>query len=169
LGTRQDLPNEEIRAHIRDPSEQSLALLWILVQPSLALFERLAPAAFDHVRHQSPRRSTEPDERYPPIQSFPGKSHRLKHVSQLLLDIDGVPQSGEVARINERLGQHRSLGGFHEHRHPQGLGHDEDVAEDDGSVERRVSVNRLESELRGNRRRLAAFEERVVFPDLHEF
>lgn len=159
LSTREDLPNEEIRAHIRNPSEQSLALLRILVQPSLALLECLAPAAFDHVRHQSPRRAAESDERYPPIQSFPGKSDRFEHVSQLLLDIDGIPQSGEMARINERFGQYRSLGRLHEHRHPQGLGHNEDVAEDDGRVERRVSVNRLESELRRNRRRLATFEE----------
>ena len=65
--------------------------------------------------------------------------------------------------------QHGSLAFFHCDGHPERLGHDEDVAEDDTGVEPGIAVDRLEREGAGDGRGLAALEERVLCSDRQEF
>ena len=153
------MPNEQVRTHIRYPRQQLLALFRVLVKPALTLLKRLAPAPFDHIRHQRPWSTYEPDERYPPLEPFARERKSLEQVSQLLVDVNVGTQSGKVGRVDKWFGEDGAFGRFHQYRHSHSLGDDEDIAENDGSVEGRVSVDRLEREGGGDAWRLAAFEE----------
>jgi hypothetical protein len=75
---------------------------------------------------------------------------------------------GEVFGCPDRVGKRRS--GIHLDGQTHGFGNDEDVAEDDGSVEEALEpTDGLHRQLAGDLRGLAAFEKGVVFPDGQEF
>lgn len=169
LSTRQDLPHEEIRTDICDPAQEHLGLFGVLVQPTLALFKRLASSSFDHIRHERPWSAHKANQWHSACQTPPGQGDSFEEIPKLFVHIDILAQSIQMRWINEGLRQDRTLGRLHEYLHAQCLGDDEDVAEYYTGIEGGVSVDRLKSQSRSDRRGLTTFKERMVLSNSKEF
>lgn len=168
LSSSKDLTDQEIDTDRRYPSQQLFTRLWPPIQPLLCLLISLTPTAFHHVRHQRPRRPTEPDQRDFPLQGLPGQIDRLEDVPEFLVHIDVLGQPSEIFRGSNRVGKGRRW--VHLDGQTHGFGDDEDIAKDDGGVEETFeSTDRLHGQFAGDLGGLAAFEKAVIFPDSEEF
>ena len=158
------MADEEVDANARDTSEERLALLRILEQPSLGLLERLGPAPLDHVREQGPRRTTKADERDLTAERVARARDGGKDVVELLAHVDVLAQARDVGGGVERRGEGRR--GIHEDLHAHRLRDDKDVAEYDRGVdEAHIPPYGLERDLARERGRPAYLKKLVLSPD----
>lgn len=162
-----DLADEEVNADICDASEKRLALLRVLKQPSFGLLQRLGPAALDHIREQGPRRAAKAEKRDLAAEPVPRARYGGKDVVEFLVHVNVLAQADDVCGRVEGSGEGRS--GVHEDLHAHGLRDDEDVTEDNRSVdEPEIAPYWLERDLARKRRRPADLKKFVLSADSAE-
>lgn len=163
LGAGLDLQGEILDAELGDLLKQGLGLLGVGVDPRLDLLEDLAAAALDHVAKQGPRGAAEAKQRHATLQLLAGQGDGLVDVVELLGDVDvALHDLGVLAvgRGAQGVGEVRALLVDHLDGHAHGLGDDEDVGEDDGSVEEAgIALDGLQGQGGGDLGVAAALEE----------
>ena len=153
-----DLADKEVDAYIRNAHEERLALLGVLKQPCLRLGVRPARLALDHVREERPRCAAKADEGDRARELAARARDCGEDVAELLVDVDVFAQTRDIRRDVERCGEERAR--VHLDGHAHGLRDDEDVAEDDRSIEKaRVSSDGLQRHLGRELGRAADLEE----------
>lgn len=138
LGAGLDLQREVLDTDLGNLLQERLGLLGVAVDPRLALHEELGAAALDHVAEERPGGAAESDEGHAAGELLAGEGDCLVDVVELGGNVDVLGQDLfvlPVGRRLERLGEVGALLVDHLDRHTEGLGHDEDVGEDDGGVE----------------------------------
>ena len=129
--------------------------------------ERLAGAAFDHVRHERPRGATKADEGDAPGETGAREGDGVVHVLQPVADTVCVQLChvcGDVERLRE------DGAGVHEDLHAEGLRDDEDVGEDDGGINQAwIMIDGLEGDLCRELWVLAELEKVVFLAEGPEF
>jgi hypothetical protein len=165
LSTSTDLQGKVFDTELGNLLEQLLALFGVLEDPSLDLLEHLGATSLDHVTEQGPGSATEAVQRHAATELLSGHCDGLVNVIQRLLDVDFSFHDFLVLLVvggHERVGEVRSFLVDHDDLHTHGLRNDEDVGEDDGAInETFVTINRLQSQGRGNLGRTTALEEVV--------
>lgn len=165
LSTSNDLQREVFNTKLSNLLQQLLALLGILEDPGLDLLEHLGATTLNHVTEQSPGSAAEAVQRHAAIELLSGHGDGLVDVVQSLLDIDISFHDFLVllvVRGHERVGEMGALLVDHNDLHAHGLRNDEDIGEDDGTInEAGVTINGLQSQGRGNLGRTTALEEVV--------
>jgi hypothetical protein len=152
LSTSTDLQGKVFNTELSNLLKQLLALFGVLEDPCLDLLEHLGATSLNHVTEQGPGSATEAVQRHTAIELLSGHSDGLVNVIQVLLVVGG----------HERVGEMGALLVNHDDLHAHGLRNDEDVGEDDGAIdEAGVTINRLQSQGRGNLGRTTALEEVV--------
>ncbi len=90
--------------------------------------------ALDHVARQRPGAARKTDQRHAAIQRLADTGHRVEHVAQLVhVGHSELGHSGFVAHV---FGKARAFALGKGQAQAHGVGHGEDVAEQDGRVER---------------------------------
>ena len=102
--------------------------------------------AFDHVTGQRPGAAGKADQRYPAIQRLANGSDRVEHVAQLVHVRHR--QFGHGSFVAHVFGEARPFADGKAQAQAHGVGHGEDVAEQDGCVQR-VTLQRLQRDFRG--------------------
>lgn len=139
------LANQEIYACGRDELEECLGLIGVLEKPCLRFLECLARASLDHVRHERPRGTAKADERNATSEAFACEGDGVVDVLEPFRYTICL-QSLNVFRAIERFSEDGAR--FHEHLHAHGLGDDEDIREDDGSINKVwITIDRLQGDL----------------------
>lgn len=153
--------------------QQCLRLLGVFVDPSLAVLEQLRATTLNHVAEQSPWSATETNQRNSASQLLSRQSNSLVHVTQFLSDVNRAVHHLAVLLVlwgAQRVGEVRSLALEHLNYHAHGLGDDEDIGEDNGSVdETSKAIDWLEGQGRGNLGIAAAFEKVTAIFDFVVF
>jgi hypothetical protein len=165
LSTSTDLQGKVFNTELSNLLKQLLALFGVLEDPCLDLLEHLGATSLNHVTEQGPGSATEAVQRHTAIELLSGHSDGLVNVIQGLLDVDFSFHDFLVLLVvggHERVGEMGALLVNHDDLHAHGLRNDEDVGEDDGAIdEAGVTINRLQSQGRGNLGRTTALEEVV--------
>jgi hypothetical protein len=101
-------------------------------------------AAFDHVAGQRPGAAGKPDQRHAALQRMADRGDGVEHVAQLF-EV-GHGQRGDVGLVAQRTRQLRALALGEAQPQAHGVGHGQDVGEQDGGVEREA-LQRLQRHL----------------------
>lgn len=163
LSTSLDLQSQVVHTDISNLCQQLLRLLGVSVNPRLNLRKQLSATTLNHVAEQSPRSTTEADQRHLSLEPLARQRDGLVHIIELGGDIDVLGEDLAVLLVVgglERAREVRALLVNHLDHHAHGLRNHEDVGEDDGRVdEAGVALDRLQCNRRGNLGVATALEE----------
>ncbi len=145
LGTRLDLGVEIGNHAVGQLVEQQVQSLRLCVHHLLDLGERLGAAPLHHVGGQGPGAAGESDERHFAFQLAADGTHRVHHVAEFVFRIRHR-QRLHVGHGGDRTLEARAFTLFEVETEPHGIGHGEDVGEEDGGIER-IAAQRLQGDL----------------------
>jgi hypothetical protein len=114
-----------------------------VVEHGLDRAEVVGAAAFHHIAGQRPRAAGEADQRHAPVQGAADLRHRVEYV----LEAAGFGRLQGEHRffIAQRAHEFRALAFFEMESEAHGVGHGQDVGEQDRGIER-IAVERLEGD-----------------------
>ena len=138
----------------------------VLEEPRFRFLEGLARSSLDHVRHERPGRTAETNERNAASEAFAGQGDGVVHILKPFFHTIGL-QILHVFRDIERFREDGA--GVHEYLHAHGLRDDEDVREDNGSIDQVwITIDGLQCDLCCELWILAYLEELVFLAELSE-
>ena len=114
--------------------------------PPVRPLDVVAAGPFDHVAGQGPGAAREADQGHAAVQSLADGRDRVEDVAQLVHV--GHGQLGDCRFVADHALELRALALLKREAQAHGIGHGEDVAEQDGRVER-VALERLQRDLGG--------------------
>jgi hypothetical protein len=136
--------------------------IWTRIEHRLDRAEVRRTAAFDHVARERPRTARKTDQRHALTPLRVGErganfAHGVGHVAQRGVDIRHREARDVVFRAY-RTNEFRAFAGHELEAETHGVGHGQDVGEQDRSVER-ITLERLQRDFRCERRALRQTEE----------
>lgn len=168
LCPRADLTDQVIHTHVRDAIQKCLGFFRISEEPCFGLLQQLAPSTLDHICHQCPWRTYKTNKWHLAVERMSGLCDSLVDVAKFLVHVYMLLEPFNVLGRVERVGKGR--GGIHLNDKTHGLRDDEDVRENDRSIEKTgVSPDRLHGDLRSQPRSATDLKEFVRFAHFAEF
>ena len=147
LGTRLDLGIEIGNHAVRQLVQQQVQGLRLCIHHLLDLGEGLGAAPLHHVGGQGPGAAGEADQRHFALELAANGAHRVHHVAQLVFRIrDG--QRLHVGHGGDRTLEARAFTLLEVEAQPHGVGHGQDVGEEDGGIEG-IAAQRLQGDFTG--------------------
>ena len=146
-----DLRIEVLRDRLRIDLQDAVHQVGAAVHEALHMAIVVAAGPLDHVAGQGPGAAGKTDQRHAaaPIgqcQDLADGGHRVEHIAQLVHV--GHRQTGHIGLLTHRLGKPRAFAGRKAQAQAHGVGHRENVGEQDGRVQR-IAVQRLQRDLGG--------------------
>lgn len=153
LSAGNDLLSEELNGDISDALQKSVGFFGVGVQPSANESVKLGRAAFGHVNKKGEGASAKAKQRHAAVELLAGEVDGLESPVEFLENVDGwrSKQSRDVFRGTKRIGEERASAFADLDMHAHCLGNDQDVTENDGSVDQAVvAIDGLDGDFRGD-------------------
>ncbi len=163
------LGDQIVDADQSDAVQKRFGFRWVFEQPSFRFGKSFASSTFNHISHQSPRGTAEPNQGNLACKLLSRKRYRFKDIVQLFVDVHVDGQPIEVRGIFQRIRNDWSFPRVHDDFYSHGLGHNQNIGEDDGSVHKTsVSPDWLQRHFTGQLRSPTKLKKFMILSDLPE-
>ena len=146
-----DLAVEVRGDRLRQLVQQQVHGLRVVVEHGLGLAEVFRRAAFDHVGGQGPGAAGEADQRHAAIELAADGADGVHHVTEVFVRVRDR-QRFDVGQGADDFLETRAFAGLEVQALAHGVRNGEDIGEEDGRIQLRVAVQRLQGDFAGELR-----------------